>query len=60
LGQQGSVAWQFDEKGVIVTDGKVKKEMIKGKEVETVLPLNQEEVELEIMELPVDDISIEE
>lgn len=60
LGQQWSVAWQFDEKGVIVTDWKTKKEMIKGKEVETILLLNQEEVELEIMELPVDDISIEE
>lgn len=60
LGQQWSVAWQFDEKGVIVTDGKVKKEMIKGKEVETILPLNQDEVEMEVLELPVDDISIEE
>ncbi|AHB41618.1 hypothetical protein P148_SR1C00001G0829 [candidate division SR1 bacterium RAAC1_SR1_1] len=60
LGQQGSVAWQFDEKGVIVTDGKIKKEIIKGNEVETVLPLNQDEVEMEVLELPVDDISIEE
>lgn len=60
LGQQWSVAWQFDEKWVIVTDGKIKKEIIKGNEVETVLPLNQDEVEMEVLELPVDDISIEE
>lgn len=60
LGQQWSVAWQFDEKGVIVTDGKVKKEIVKGNEVETVLPLNQDEVEMEVLELPVDDISVEE
>jgi YebC/PmpR family DNA-binding regulatory protein len=60
LGQQWSVAWQFDEKGVIVTDGKIKKEIVKGNEVETVLPLNQDEVEMEVLELPVDDISVEE
>ncbi len=60
LWQQGSVAWQFDEKGVIVTDGKVKKEQIKWKEVETVMPLDQNVLEEEILELPVDDISIEE
>lgn len=59
LGQQWSVAWQFDEKGVIVTDGKIKKEMIKWKEVETVLPLNQEEIEMEVLDLPIDDISVE-
>lgn len=59
LGQQWSVAWQFDEKGVIVTDGKIKKEEIKGKEVETILPFDQDELEMEILELSVDDISIE-
>lgn len=59
LGQQWSVAWQFDEKGIIVTDGKTKKEEIKGKEVETILPFDQDEIEMEILELPVDDISIE-
>ncbi len=59
LGQVGSVAWQFDEKGVIVTDGKVKKEFVKGKDVETILPLNQDELEMEVLELPVDDISVE-
>jgi len=60
LGQQGSVAWQFDEKGVIVVDGKMKKEFVKGKDIETLLPLNQEELEMEVLELPVDDISVEE
>lgn len=60
LGQQWSVAWQFDEKWVIVTDGKVKKEIVKGNEIETVLPLNEEEIEMEVMELAIDDISIEE
>lgn len=59
LAQQGAVMWQFDEKGVIVTDGKTKKEIVKGKEVETVLPLDQDQLETEVLELSVDDISIE-
>lgn len=60
LGQQWSVAWQFDEKGVIITDGKIKREIIKWNEIETILPLNQDELEMEIIELPFDDISFEE
>lgn len=59
LGEQWSVAWQFDEKGVIVTDWKIKKEIIKWNEVETTLPLDIEEVEMELIELAIDDISIE-
>lgn len=59
LWQQWSVAWQFDEKWVIVTDWKIKKDIVKWNEVETVLSLNQDEAELELLELPVDDISIE-
>lgn len=59
LWQQWSVSWQFDEKWVIVTDGKIKKEIMKWNEVETTIPLDKDEAEMEIMELSVDDISIE-
>jgi transcriptional/translational regulatory protein YebC/TACO1 len=59
LGQVGSVAWQFDERWVIISDGKLKKEIIKGNEVETILPLNQEEIETQLLELAIEDISIE-
>jgi len=59
LWQQWSVAWQFDEKWVVVIDGKIKKEIIKWNEIESVLPFDQDELEMEILEFPVDDISIE-
>ena len=59
FGLQNSVIWQFDENGVILVDGKTKKEFIKGKDVETVLPLDQNQLEEEIMELDINDLSIE-
>ncbi|MEI6426271.1 MAG: YebC/PmpR family DNA-binding transcriptional regulator [Candidatus Absconditabacteria bacterium] len=59
FGLQNSVIWQFDENGVILVDGKTKKEFVKGKDVETVLPLDQNQLEEEIMELDINDLSIE-
>ena len=59
FGLQNSVIWQFDENGVILVDGKTKKEFIKGKDVETVLPLDQNQIEEEIMNLDINDLSIE-
>jgi transcriptional/translational regulatory protein YebC/TACO1 len=59
LGLPGSVARQFDEKGIVLTDGKNKKETIHGKEIESVLPINQDELETQVLELPVDDIDID-
>gem|GEM_PF-2341923 len=51
--------WQFDENGVILVDGKTKKEFVKGKDVETVLPFDQNQLEEEILELDINDLSIE-
>lgn len=59
LWQQWSVAWQFDEKGVVVVDWKIEKTNLNWKHIEKVLPINQEEFEMEVIEFPVDDISIE-
>ena len=59
FGLQNSVIWQFDENGVIIIDGKTKKEFVKWKDVETVLPLDQDQIEAEIMELDINDLSIE-
>jgi len=56
LGKPGSVAWQFTETGVFVIDGKVEKKLEKWNMVENTLPLDAEEAELELMELPVKDI----
>ncbi|MFZ2150797.1 MAG: YebC/PmpR family DNA-binding transcriptional regulator [Candidatus Absconditicoccaceae bacterium] len=59
LGQPGSVLWQFTEKGIIVTNGKKKIENIKGKEIESILPLNNEDFENEILETAASDFTIE-
>lgn len=59
FGLQNSVIRQFDESGVIIIDGKTKKEFIKWKDVETVLPLDQNQLEEEILELDISDLSIE-
>ena len=60
MAEIGSVAWQFQEKGLIVIDGNSVKYEDKGREMEKVDPFNAEKLELEIMELPISDISIEE
>lgn len=59
LAQQWAVVWQFDEKWVIITDGKTKKEFIKWKDVETVSPLDNDVLESEVLDLAIDDISVE-
>ena len=59
FGSQNSVIWQFDENGVILINGKNKKEFVKGKDVETILPLDQDQLEEEIMELNIKDLSLE-
>lgn len=56
---QNSVAWQFDEKWVIIIDWKVKKEFVKGKDVETIVPLDAAQYEDELLNLEIDDLSVE-
>ncbi len=55
-----SVSWQFKEKWEIYVVWKIKKEIVKGKEIEEVLSLENEEFESAIMETSVEDYSIEE
>lgn len=54
----GSVGWQFGEKGELFVSGKMQQEKIKGKEVESVLPLDEEEFEMEVMETEAEDYEI--
>lgn len=65
LGLQNSVARQFKETGIIVTDGTAEKINDKGKEVEKITPLDadlpagQAGFENAVMELPIMDFEIE-
>ena len=65
LGLPNSVARQFKEKGIIVTDGTVEKVNEKGKEVEKITPLwtglpaGQAGFENVVMELPILDFEVE-
>jgi hypothetical protein len=52
------VGWQFKERGEIFVSGKISKEKIKGKDVETLLPLD-DEFELEVMETAAEDYHID-
>lgn len=59
LGQQGSVSWQFKEKWVIVVDGKIQKDTVKWNEVENIIPLNQSQLEEDVLELDAEDFEIQ-
>ena len=54
-----AVAWQFQEKGLIVIDGLSIKYEDKGREMEKVEPFDTEKLELELMELAISDLSLE-
>jgi len=60
LGAPGSVAWQFDEKWMIIIDGKVAKKVEKGKEIEEVVPINPEAIEEEILNFDIEDFELDE
>jgi len=57
--QAGSVAWQFDPKGVIYVSGKVEKVKEKWKEVEKIIPLDESFEEV-LLETDVEDFEIDE
>lgn len=59
LGQPWSVSRQFTEKWVIVTNWKKKIENIKWKDTESILPINNDEFENEILETSANDFLIE-
>lgn len=59
MGQAGSVAWQFDPKGVIYISGKIEKVKEKWKEIEKILPLD-ETFEEDVLETEVEDYEVDE
>lgn len=56
---QNSVARQFQEKGIFVIDGKTEKRKEKWNTIEKIQPLNEEEFENTIIEMPILDFEIE-
>ncbi len=59
LWKQWSVARKFEEIGVFILDGKTEIVIEKWNKVEKINPVDPEEAELELMDLPVKDIDIE-
>lgn len=59
MAEIGAVAWQFKEQGVIVIDGLLEIVEDKWRQLEKINPFNPEELELQIMELAIEDLSIE-
>lgn len=59
LGQQWSVSRQFKEKWVIVTDWKIKIDMVKWNEVENIVPLDEWKFEEDVMTFDVEDFEIQ-
>lgn len=59
MAEIGAVAWQFKEQGVIVIDGMTEIVEDKGRQLEKITPFNAEELELQVMELAIEDLSIE-
>lgn len=57
--EPGAVAWQFNQKGVIVINWKLKTETIKGNEVKTVVPYDKNELEEDLMNLDIEDFQEE-
>lgn len=59
MAEIGAVAWQFKEQGLIVIDGKTQIVEDKGRQIEQITPFEPESLEMEVMELPIEDVSIE-
>ncbi|GHW02427.1 putative transcriptional regulatory protein [candidate division SR1 bacterium] len=59
MAEIGAVARQFQEKGLIVIDGMSIKYEDKGRELEKVEPFNADQLEMDVMELAISDVSIE-
>lgn len=59
MAEIGAVAWQFKEQGLILIDGKVEIVEDKWRQIENVVPFDAEELEMQVMELPIEDVVIE-
>ena len=55
MGQEWTVAWQFNAKWVIIVSWKLKEEFIKWKSVQENIDLDIEEFEEKLLEIPVED-----
>lgn len=59
MAEIGAVAWQFKEQGLIVIDGRTHMVEDKGRQLEQITPFDAEALEMEVIELPIEDVSIE-
>ena len=59
IGEPGSVSRQFEPKGIISISGKISQESIKGKDEETSIPYEEDQLELDAIELWAEDIEFE-
>jgi YebC/PmpR family DNA-binding regulatory protein len=60
MGEPGSVGWQFTEKGQLYIEGK-RVELIKnGKKTEDILPLDQDELEMDVLETDAESVEFDE
>ena len=59
MAEIGAVSRQFKEQGLIVIDGKTEIVEDKGRQLEKITPFDPETLEMEIMELPIEDLNIE-
>lgn len=60
IGEPGSVARQFEQKGIITISGKVRYENIKGKDEEINEPYHQDQLEIDAIELGAEDVEFDE
>ena len=49
MAEMGAVGWQFREIGEIVIEGSIKTEKIKGNDIESVLPFDEDKLENELL-----------
>lgn len=59
MAEIGAVAWQFKEQGLIVIDGKTQMLEDKWRQIEQITPFDAEQLEIELLELAIEDMSIE-
>lgn len=57
--EPGAVAWQFGQKWVILINGKLKTETVKGNEVKTVIPYDKNTLEEDLLNLDIEDFQEE-
>ena len=60
IGEPGSVARQFEQKGIITVTGKIRMENIKWNDTEFIDPFDQDTLEMDLIELGAEDMEFEE